>query len=152
MAFISLRGIYEWARVPMGLIFSKKVWALMYYTAIYRTYILLKEFQSFMRVVNNFKDQSCDHSAVAKPLYDTVASTTKQKKSLAWTLDGHIAFEKLKALVNNCPKLYFIDYNLPVIPYNDASDYAHGAYLRYFCQIRTLPDPRLRKKPMRYTC
>jgi len=47
----------------------------------------LKELQSF-------KDHLRDHSAVAKPLYDMVASTTKQKiKSLAWTPDGHIAFE-----------------------------------------------------------
>ena len=55
---------------------------------------------------------------------------TKQKIiSLAWIPDGHIAFEKLKALVNNCPKLYFVDYNLSVILYTNASDYAHGASL-----------------------
>ena len=65
----------------------------------------LNDLQSFMVVVNYFKDHLCDHSAVVKPLYNIVASTTKQKiKSLAWTPDGHIAFEKLKALVNNCPK------------------------------------------------
>jgi len=88
-----------------------------------------------------------DHSAVAKPLYDLVTSTTKQKtKSLAWTPDGH-AFEKLKALVNNCPKLYFIDYNLPVILYTDASDYAHGVYL---CQIRSLPDGTSIEEPIRF--
>ena len=46
----------------------------------------LKELQSFMSVVNYFKDHLRDHSAVDKPPYDTVASTTKQKtKSLAWT-------------------------------------------------------------------
>jgi hypothetical protein len=75
----------------------------------------LKELESFMGVVNNFKDHLRDHSAVVKPPYDMVASITKQKiKSLAWTPDSHIAFEKLKVLVNNRPKLYFIDYNLPV--------------------------------------
>ena len=83
----------------------------------------LKELQSFMGVVNYFKDHLRDHSVEAKPLYDMVASTTKQKiKSLAWTPDGHIAFEKLKALVNHCPKLDFIDCTLPVILYTDASD------------------------------
>jgi hypothetical protein len=101
-----------------------------------------------MGVVNYFKDHLRDHSAVAKPLYDMVALTTKQKiKSLAWTQDGHIAFEKLKALVNNCPKLYFIDYSLPVILYTDASDYAHGAYL---CQIRALPDGTNIEEPIRF--
>ena len=70
----------------------------------------LKELHSFMGVVNYFKDHLRDHSAVGKPLYDIVDSTTKLKlKSLATTPDGHIAFEKLKALFNNCPKLYFID-------------------------------------------
>ena len=85
---------------------------------------------------------------MATPLYDMVASATKQKiKSLAWKPDGHIAFEKLKALVHNCPKLYFIDYNLPVILYTDALDYAHGAYL---CQIRALPDGTSIEEPIRF--
>ena len=50
----------------------------------------LKELQSFMGVVNYLKEHLHDHSAVAKPLYDMVASTTKQKiESLAWTPNGH---------------------------------------------------------------
>ena len=65
----------------------------------------LKELQSFMRVVNYFKDHLRDHSA----LYEMVALTTKQKtKALYWTTERHVAFERLQALVNNCPKLYFI--------------------------------------------
>ena len=39
-----------------------------------------------------------------------------------------MAFEKIKHLVNQCQKLYFIDYSLKTILYTDASDYAHGAY------------------------
>ena len=66
---------------------------------------------------------------MAKPLYDMCASTMKQKtKSLAWTPEGHIAFEKRKALVNNCTKIYFVDYNLPVILYTYASDYAKSEH------------------------
>ena len=42
-AFIIFRGIYEWTRVPMGLLpsakFFKKVWAFMFYTALYTTYV-----------------------------------------------------------------------------------------------------------------
>jgi len=30
-------------------------------------------------------------------------------KFLIWTPKGYDAFERLKALVNNCPKLYFVD-------------------------------------------
>ena len=47
-----------------------------------------------MGIVKYFKDHIRGYSAVAKPLYDMIALTTKQKtKSFAWTLDGHIAFE-----------------------------------------------------------
>ena len=74
---------------------------------------------------------------MTKPLNDMVASVTKQK-TLSWIQDGRIVFERLKTLVNDSPKLYFIDYNLPVILYTDASDYAQGIYL---CQLRTLPVP-----------
>jgi len=69
-----------------------------------------------------------------------------RKQNHSWTPDDHIAFEKLKALVNHCPKLYFIDYNLPVILYTNASDYAHGAHL---CQIRTLHDGTSIEEPIR---
>ena len=41
-------------------------------------------------------------------------------------------FEKLKVMVNVCPKLYFINNTYSIVLYTDASDYAHGAYL---CQI-----------------
>ena len=58
-------------------------------------------------------------------------------KALSWTAEGNVAIERLKALANNCPKLYFIDCQLPVIIYTDASDYAHEAYL---CQLRIGPD------------
>ena len=63
-----------------------------------------------------------DHSAIAKPLYDMVIVTTKNKlKLLTWTDGGHAAFKRTKALVNVCPKLYFIDYSLRIILYTDAS-------------------------------
>ena len=108
----------------------------------------LTELQSFMGVVDYFKDHLRDHSAVAKPLYEMVALATKQKtKALSWTTEGYVAFEKLKALVNSCPKLIFIDYQLPIILYTDASDYAHGAYL---CQLRGLTDGTTVEEPIRF--
>ena len=44
-------------------------------------------------------------------------------------------------------KLYFIDYNLPVILYTDTSDYAHGAY---HCQIRQLTDGTSIEEPIQF--
>ena len=94
----------------------------------------LKELQSFLGLVNYFKDHLRDHSLIARPLYQLVADTAKSKtKSLLWTSTTRTAFEKIKNLVNQCQKLYFIDYSLKIILYTDASDYAHGAYL---CQER----------------
>ena len=78
-----------------------------------------------MGVFNYFKDHLRDHS-VSKPLYEMVPLATKQKtKALSWTTEGYVAFEKLKALVNSCPKLYFIDYQLPIILYTDAHTYVN---------------------------
>ena len=60
-------------------------------------------------------------------------------------------FERLKALENTCPKLYFVDYytndTLPIILYTDASDHARGAYLY---QLRTLLDGGSIEKPIRF--
>jgi len=55
--------------------------------------------------------------------------TRNKIKLLTWINESHVAFERLKALVNVCPKLYLIDYSLRIILYTDASDYAHGAPL-----------------------
>ena len=50
----------------------------------------LNELQSFMGVVNYFKDHLRYHSAVAKLLYEMVALATKQKtKTLSWTAEGY---------------------------------------------------------------
>jgi len=90
----------------------------------------LKELQSFLGLVNYFKGHLRDHSAIAKPLYDMVTVTIRNKiKLLTWTNEGHLAFERLKALVNVCTKVYFIDYSLRIILYTDASDYAHGIFV-----------------------
>ena len=58
-------------------------------------------------VINYFRD----HSTIAKPLFDMVALSTKHStKLLTWTPEGQLAFERLKALFNNCPKFYFTHY------------------------------------------
>ena len=49
-------------------------------------------------------------------------------------------------LVNQCQKLYFIDYSLKTILYSDESDYAHGAYL---CQDR-VTDGITTEEPIKF--
>ena len=53
----------------------------------------------------------------------SVANQQKSKKIL-WTEQAEGDFSTLKLLVNQYPNLYFIDPELTIILYNDASDYA----------------------------
>jgi hypothetical protein len=46
-----------------------------------------------------------------------------------WTTETIESFEKLKMAVNNCQKLYFLDYSNEIYLQTDASDYGAGAYL-----------------------
>ena len=94
----------------------------------------LKELSSFLGLVNYFRDHLRNHSRHSHHLHDMVAAANKQStKTITWTEDALHGYEKLKAMVNACPKLYFINSTYKIILYTDASDYAHGAYL---CQIR----------------
>ena len=105
----------------------------------------MKESQSFLGLVNYFNDLLRDHSAMDKPFYDMVTTTTKNKlELLKWTNEGQVAFERLKSLVNVFPTLYFIDYSLRIILCTDASDYAHA----YLCQLR--PLPKTTEEPIRF--
>ena len=107
----------------------------------------LKELQAFLGLVNYFRNHLRDHSLIAQPLYGMVTEATKHlHKVLVWTEAGSSAFQRLKDLVNNCPKLYFPDYALPIVLYTDASDYAHGAYL---CQLRTVDGVEI-EEPIRF--
>ena len=76
----------------------------------------------------------------------SVANQQKSKK-IVWTEQANGDFITLKLLVNQCPKLYFLDLELPIILYTDASDYAHGAYL---CQVQTQTDGSLLEQPIRF--
>ena len=108
----------------------------------------LKELSSFLGVVNYFRDHIRNHSQHAHSLNDMVATANKNAtKTITWTTEGLHGFEKLKAMVNSCPKLYFINNAYKVVLYTDASDYAHGAYL---CQLVTTDgDEILREEPIK---
>ena len=204
-AFISFRGIYEWTRVPMGLLpsanfFQKSMSVHIFNGPLYRTcevYIddllfhgqndedfiintrqifqicrekgvilsakklvigmssvpfvghevdsvglnmtqariestvaftkpgTLKELSSFLGVVNYFRDHMRNHSQHSHSLNEMVATANKHAtKTIIWTTEGLQGFEKLKAMVNACPKLYFINNAYKVVLYTDASDYA----------------------------
>jgi len=107
--------------------------------------LTLKDFQSFLGLVNYFKDLS--DSLFARPLYQMVTYATKLiNMALKWDDETTASFDKLEDLVQNCQKLCFIDYSLNIILYTDACDYAHGAYL---CQEHHQGD-RIVEEPIRF--
>ena len=92
--------------------------------------VALIELYSFLGLVNYFRDHIPQHSSVAHSLHNMVSDANKQKsKQFVWKPQADSDFITLKSLVNQCPKLYFLNPELPIILHTDSSDYAHGAYL-----------------------
>ena len=57
----------------------------------------LKDLQSFLGLVNYFKDHLRDHSLIARPLYQMVANATKLiNKALTWDEATTDSFDKRK--------------------------------------------------------
>ena len=96
-------------------------------TILFEKPTTLTELYFFLGLVNYFRDHIPQHSAVAHSLHNMVSVANQQKsKKIVWTEQANGDFITLKLLVNQCPKLYFLDPELPIILYTDASDYAHG--------------------------
>ena len=53
----------------------------------------------------------------------------KYIQSIVWTPEAEESFIIIKDMINNCPKLFYIDDKLPIYLHTDASNYAIGAYL-----------------------
>ena len=85
----------------------------------------LKKLQSFLSLINNFKDYLRDHSLIARPVYQLVAAKSGNK-TLVWDKHVDAAFEALKTSVHDCQKLHFIDFSLKTILHTDVTDYARG--------------------------
>ena len=109
----------------------------------------LKELSLFLGVVNYFRDHMWNHYQHAHSLNEMVATANKHAtKTITGTTEGLQGFEKFNAIVNACPKLYFINNACKVVLYTDAPDYAHGAYL---CQIApTGEGEETREEPIRF--
>jgi len=75
-------------------------------------------------------------------------STIHSTKILTWTSEGQLAFERLKALVNNCSKLNYTSLTTNYLSFfTPTLQTTHGAYL---CQIRPLPDGSSIEDPIRF--
>ncbi len=90
-----------------------------------------KELKSFLGLANFFRDHVQGHSLLSHPLSAMLEGYTKRTRQqmVPWTTETIESFEKLKMAVNNCQKLYFLDYSNEIYLQTDASDYGAGAYL-----------------------
>lgn len=89
------------------------------------------ELKSFLGLANWFREHIKNHSIVVKPLMDMTKDYRKQRR-LIWKEEQEAAFVQIKKLINECPRLFFMDAAKPVHVYTDASDVGFGAYV---CQL-----------------
>jgi len=89
------------------------------------------EMKSFLGLANYFRDHIAMHSVVVEPLQRMTDSYNKRQK-LVWDPKAEAAFVEIQRLINECPKLFFMDPHKPVHLYTDASDIGWGSYL---CQM-----------------
>ena len=99
---------------------------------------LAKELRSFLGLVSYLRDHLQGLSTILRPLQDMLTEYDKNRK-LTWSPQGTEAFEVVKKLVNECPKLFFLNKNDPVFLNTDASDYGIGAYLYQLIDGKEVP-------------
>ncbi len=87
-----------------------------------------KELRSFLGLVNYFRDHVNRHSTVVGPMYD-VLQQVGNHRHLIWSPAAKTAFTTIKALIEKCPTLFFVDETAPITLQTDASDYGLGGYL-----------------------
>jgi len=90
-----------------------------------------KFMKSFIGLANYFRDHIANHSSRVQKLQDTVSGYHKRQANhkIGWDAGVIAAFEDIRAAIDNCPKLWFLDDFSPIYLQTDASDYGIGAYL-----------------------
>jgi len=91
------------------------------------------EMKTFLGMVNYFHSHVAGLSQMETPLTAMIGEGYKikdRRNGMRWTKEADEAFDRIKAAIDNCPKLFFRDEDYgPVYLQTDASDYGHGAYL-----------------------
>ena len=91
-----------------------------------------KQLRSFLGLANYFREHVVNHSTKVEPL-TRLLDNYNPKAALPWTDLHQKAFEEVQVAINQCPMLFFMDYESPVHLYTDASDIGIGGYL---CQVK----------------
>ena len=88
----------------------------------------------FLGLANYFRDHIRNHSNYAAPLQKLIPDYNKRRdaqKVVDWTPEALDAFQKLKDMIQNCPKLFFLDDVSEIILYTDACSYGIGGYVAH---------------------
>ena len=87
-----------------------------------------KGLKSFVGLANYFRDHIRNHSSRVEPLTRLMDGYSPTSR-IEWTDITNAAFEDIKKGINECPALFFVDYDAPVHLYTDASLTGIGAYV-----------------------
>ena len=82
-------------------------------------------------MVNYFEGHLHDLTTELGPLRKLLNSSQKIGK-LVWLPEHQKTFDRVKAMISDIPKLFFVDPTAEVKVYTDASDYGIGGYI---CQL-----------------
>ena len=88
--------------------------------------------KQFLGLANYFRDHVRNHSNHAAPLQRHLGNYSKKRdahKPLDLDEEGLAAFNTIKEMIQNCPKLFFLDDVSPIVLYTDACTYGLGGYL-----------------------
>jgi hypothetical protein len=84
-----------------------------------------KQLKSFLGVCIFFSEHVQGYSDMTKPLHQMLTNYEARRK-LTWTEETKLAFYDTQRAVNECPRIFFTDMDLPVFVATDASDYGIG--------------------------
>jgi transposase InsO family protein len=92
------------------------------------------ELMSFLGLANYFRDHIKNHAMIAGSLHEMIDKAKPYRKNLnlKWSQTLLESFAELKAAINACPVLFFLDEGAEdstVHLYTDASDIGFGAYV-----------------------
>ncbi len=97
-----------------------------------------KHMKSFLGVANYFRDHIRDYATIVHPLQEMIRNYTRSQM-LKWSPAADKAWDDIRAAINECPKLFFLNSQAPVYLHTDASAYGIGAYL--FQVVEGKPQP-----------
>ena len=90
----------------------------------------VKQLQSFIGICNWFSSHVAGFATIAAPLTNLLhGNMSRGTTTIQWTDEALSAFEALKKHVVECPPLFFLDDESPILLQTDASQYGIGAVL-----------------------